>query len=58
MILRHDSLTKSVIEGDVEGHIGRAGPRVEYMGKTSYKELKELNNDMDGWRTTAKQSSD
>ncbi|KAF0760252.1 craniofacial development protein 2-like [Aphis craccivora] len=48
-ILRHESLSKTVIEGDVEGHIGRGRPRMEYMkqiiidmGKNSYKELKEL----------------
>lgn len=27
---RHDSLTKSVIECDVKGHIGRGRPRMEY----------------------------
>jgi len=26
-----DSLTKSVVEGDVGGHIGRGGPRMVYM---------------------------
>jgi hypothetical protein len=29
-LLRHESLSKIVIEGDVEGHIGRT-PRMEYM---------------------------
>jgi len=46
-LLRHDSLTKWVIEGDAEGYIGRVRLRIEYMnqimidmGKDSYKELK------------------
>lgn len=26
--MRHDSLTKDVIEGDVEGYIGRRRPRM------------------------------
>jgi len=62
---RHESLSKTVIEGDVEGHIGRERPRMEYMkqiimdmGKNSYKELKELSNDRDAWRTAANQSKD
>lgn len=28
------------------------------MGKNSYKELKELSNDRDPWRTAANQSKD
>lgn len=31
--LRHDSLTKSVIEGDVEGYIGRGKLRMKYIKK-------------------------
>jgi len=53
-LLRHDSLLKTVIEGNVDGHIGRGKPRMEYMkqiiidmGKNSYKELKELSNHRD-----------
>lgn len=64
-LLRHESLTKTVIEGDVEGHIGRGRPRMEYMkqlmsdmGKNSYKKLKELSNDREAWRTAANQSKD
>lgn len=45
---RHDSLTKSVIEGDVEGYIGWGRPKMEYikqimvdMEKDNYKEFKE-----------------
>ncbi|KAF0765853.1 craniofacial development protein 2-like [Aphis craccivora] len=64
-LLRHESLSKTVIEGDVEGHIGRGRPRMEYMkqiiigkGKNSYKELKELSNDRETWRTAANQSKD
>jgi hypothetical protein len=30
-ILRHDSLTRNIIEGDVEGYIGRGRLRMEYM---------------------------
>jgi len=30
-LLRHESLSKTVIKGDVEGHIGRGKPRMEYM---------------------------
>jgi len=65
-LLRHDSLTKSVIEGDVEGHIRRERPRMKYMkqimidmGKTirSYKDLMKLSNDRDDWRFAANQSS-
>jgi len=64
-LLRHESLTKTVIEGDVEGHIGRGRPGMEYMkqlmsdmGKNSYKKLKELSNDREAWRTAANQSKD
>ncbi|VVC40587.1 Reverse transcriptase domain [Cinara cedri] len=64
-LLRHESLSKTVIEGDVEGHIGKGRPRMEYMkqiiidmGKNSYKELKELSNDRVTWRTAANQSKD
>lgn len=38
--LRHNSLTKNVVESHVEGYIGRGRPRTEYMteiGKDSYK---------------------
>lgn len=28
------------------------------MGKNSYKDLKELSNDRDAWRTAANQSKD
>jgi len=28
------------------------------MRKNSYKELKEISNDMDAWRTAANQSND
>jgi hypothetical protein len=49
-ILRYDSLTKNVIEGDVEGYIGSRRPMMEYMkkcmvdiGKDSNKELKKLS---------------
>jgi hypothetical protein len=45
-IRRHDNLTRNVIEGDVEGYIGKGRPRIEYMkqimidmGKDNYKEL-------------------
>ncbi|VVC31607.1 Hypothetical protein CINCED_3A018086 [Cinara cedri] len=48
-ILRHASLLKEIIEGDVEGHIARGIPRAEYMtqimqdtNKGNYKDLKEL----------------
>lgn len=46
--LCHGSLTKSVIEGDVEGHTGRGRPRMEnikqiMMEKDRNKELKELS---------------
>jgi len=64
-LLRHESLSETVIEGDVKGHIGRGRPRMEYtkqiiveMGKNSYKELKGLSNDRDEWRTAANQSKD
>jgi len=64
-ILRHDSLTKNVIESDVEGYIRRGRPRMEYMkqimidmGKDSYKELKELSYNREAWRTAANQSND
>jgi len=30
-ILRHESLLKKIIEGDIEGHIARGRPRAEYM---------------------------
>lgn len=30
-ILRHASLLKTIIEGDVEGQIGRRRPRTEYI---------------------------
>lgn len=30
-IMRHDNLTNSVIECDVEAHIRRGSPRIEYM---------------------------
>jgi len=63
-LLHHNSLSKTVIKGDVEGHIGRGRPRMEYMkqiiidmGKNSYKELKELSNDKDACRTAANQSN-
>jgi len=64
-LLRHDNLSKTAIEGDVEGHIERERPRMEYMKqiiidmrKNSYKELKELSNDRDACRTAANQSKD
>jgi hypothetical protein len=60
-ILRHDSLTKNVIEG----YIGRGRPIMEYMkqimidmGKNSYRELKELSYNRKTWRTAANQSDD
>jgi len=64
-ILRHDNLTKNVIEGDVEGYIGKGRPRMEYMKqilidmvKDSYKELKKLSYNREAWRTAANQSND
>ncbi|VVC27478.1 Hypothetical protein CINCED_3A011221 [Cinara cedri] len=64
-LLRHESLSKTILEGDFEGHIGRGRPRMEYtkqiiidIGKNSYKELKELSNDKVTWRTAANQSKD
>ncbi|KAF0764776.1 craniofacial development protein 2-like [Aphis craccivora] len=64
-LLRHESISKSVIEGDIEGHIGRGRPRIEYMkqilidtGKNSYKEFEELSNDRGSWRSAANQSKD
>jgi len=63
-ILRHDCLTKNVIEGDVEGYIGRGRSRMEHMkqiimnmGKNSYKELKELSYNREAWRIAANQSN-
>lgn len=63
-LLSHDSLTKSVIEGDVGSQIGRGRLRTEYMkqntidvGKNCYKELNELSNDKKAWRTVAIQSN-
>jgi len=59
-ILRHDSLTRNVIEGDVEGYIGRGRPRMEYtkqimidMRKDSYK---ESSYNRETWKTAANQS--
>jgi hypothetical protein len=64
-ILRHDSLTRNVIEGDVEGYIGRGRLRMEYMkqimidtGKDNYKELKELSYNRKAWRNSANQFND
>jgi hypothetical protein len=59
--LRHDSLTRNVIEG----YIGRGRPRMEYMkqimidmGKDNYKELKELSYNREAWRIAANRSND
>lgn len=59
-LLRHDSLLKSAI-----GHLGRGRPRLEYMKQImidmemyNYKELKELSNNCDIWRSVANQSND
>ncbi|KAF0724219.1 LINE-1 reverse transcriptase [Aphis craccivora] len=64
-ILRHQSLLKKIIEGDVEGHISRGRPRTEYMtqimqdtNKGSYKELKELCYDREAWRAATNKSTD
>lgn len=63
-ILRHNSLTKNVKEGDVEGYV-RGMPRMEYMkqiiidiGKDSYKKLKELSYNREAWRIAETQSND
>lgn len=63
-ILRHDILTKNVIQRDVEGYIGRGRPRMEYMNhimidirKDSYKELKELCYSREARRTLTNQSN-
>lgn len=60
LLLRHGSLTKSVIEGDVEGYIRRGKPRMKYMeqiivdmGKNSCKKFKKLNYTREAWRTAA-----
>lgn len=49
-ILRHKSLLKTIIGGDVDGRIGRGRPNANYttqlmkdMNKTNYKDLKELS---------------
>ncbi|CAI6343800.1 unnamed protein product [Macrosiphum euphorbiae] len=64
-ILRHESLLKKIIEGDVEGHIARGRPRTEYMtqimqdtNKGSYKDLKELCYDREAWRAATNKSTD
>jgi len=49
-IIGHKSLLKTIIKGDVEGHIGRGSPRTECItqimkdtNKRNYKDLKELS---------------
>lgn len=45
-VLRHESLLKTILEGDVEGHIGRGRLRVEYMTQV----MKDVNKG-EAWRT-------
>lgn len=56
--LRHESLLKTLIKGDVEGHIVRGRLRAEYMtqimkdiNKEKYKDLKELSYNRKAWKT-------
>lgn len=49
IVIRHDSSTKSIVDGNVEGYIRRRRPRMEYMKqimidrrKDTYKGLKKI----------------
>lgn len=50
-LIHYDSVSKSIVEGDVESNIRRRRLRMEYMlqimRKNMYKESKELINDKD-----------
>ncbi|VVC28983.1 Hypothetical protein CINCED_3A023576 [Cinara cedri] len=63
-ILRHKSLLKKVIKGDVEGHIAGGRPRAEYMAqimkhanREKYQDLKELCYDRDARRAAINKST-
>ena len=64
-ILRHDSLLKTIIEGNIEGKNARGRPRLEYMtqiredvGKSSYTAMKRMAQHRAEWRAAANQSKD
>lgn len=42
-IPRHDSLLKRVTEGDVEGHVGRGGPRKDYTKRITIGDGEEYS---------------
>ncbi|VVC31428.1 Hypothetical protein CINCED_3A000591 [Cinara cedri] len=63
-ILRHESLSKKILEGDVKGHVARGRPRAEYMtqimqytNKGNYKDPKELRYDREAWRAATNKST-
>lgn len=54
-ILKHESLLKTIIEGDSEGYIGRGIPMMEYMtmkdiNKEKYMDLNELSYNREAWK--------
>lgn len=62
--LRHENLLKKIIEGDVDGHVGRGRLRREYMthimkdNKGKYKDLKELCHVRESQKPVTNESTD
>jgi hypothetical protein len=64
-LIRHEGLIKTILEDAVEGKNARGRPRLEYIdqiledtGCPTYKALKRLAEDREGWRAAANQSQD
>jgi hypothetical protein len=64
-ILRHSSLLKTVLEGEISGKNYRGRPRMEYVGqimkdvkRKSYVGMKRLAENREDWRAATNQSLD